>query len=189
MSKHPLYVNSSRLDFVHFYCALYSPVSWLHNGKNWCNVAQEVRRSFHFTCARCGLKGATLGCMNSKCNYSVHLPCAMEEGWNPSLVNKCSYQCPAHCLQDKDRRNELSQLELKDLSLGREAVEVTVERSLFASAMSLPYIYTAKNLDGDDTQSFVVDIQKVKYCGCTGLGCAKDSKSPCSCSGKVWHNF
>lgn len=173
MSRHPLKVTSNRHDFVHFYCALYSPVSWLHNGKKWCNVAQEVRRSFHFTCARCGLKGATLGCMNRKCNYSVHLPCAMEQGWNPSLVNKCSYQCPAHRDEDKDRKIELNQLELNDLSLGREAVEVTTERSLFLDAMMLPYTYTAVNLDSDDTQSHVLDIKKLRHCKCSGMACPR----------------
>lgn len=177
MSRHPLKVTSNRNDYVHFYCALYSPMSWLHNGKRWCNVAQEVRRSFHFTCALCGLKGATLGCMNSKCYYCVHLPCALQEGWNPSLVNKCSYQCPAHLSMDKDRRNELNQLELHDISLGREAVEVTAELSHIHDIMSLPYIYTAKNLDSDDTQSDVVDVHTMLHCQCTGSDCPSIPKS------------
>lgn len=190
MSKNPLYIASNRHAFVHFYCALYSPLSWLHNGKEWRNVAQEVRRSFHFTCAVCGLKGATLGCMNKRCNYSVHLPCAMAQGWAPSLVNKCSFQCPAHCLQDEDRRNELNQLELYDLSLGREAVEVSAERSVFADAMSIPYIYIAKNLDSDDTQSNIIDISDVKHCRCLSRSCGVENEgAACLCIGKVLSIF
>jgi hypothetical protein len=196
MSKNPIYTTSNRKGFIHFYCALYSPMSWLHSGKEWRNVGQEYRRAVHFTCAVCGLKGATLGCMNRKCNYSVHLPCAMDQGWGPSLVNKCSFQCPTHCSEDQVKRNELNQLELHDLSLGREAVEVAVQRSIFLDTMSLPYVYISKSLDSDDTQANVLDIHAIHYCTCLGTSCSEGVSSGtgtgkataanrCNCMGQV----
>ena len=163
LSKHPLKVTSVLHKSVHFYCALFAPLSWLHKGNRWFNVAQEVRRSFHFTCSVCGLRGALLSCNNKKCNYGVHLPCAMEQGWIPSLVNKCSYQCPLHCLQDEDNKNEMTQLERSDISLGRESVEVTASRDAFGDVISLPYIYVSKNLNSDETQAYSVNIHKIRH--------------------------
>ena len=103
MAKHPL-INGGKRTFVHFYCALYSPASWL-KGKRWFNVTKETRRASCFKCCHCGLKGAGIGCLRTRCHYVVHLPCAMEQGWNPSLMHKSSFMCPSHSQAEIDTRH------------------------------------------------------------------------------------
>ena len=39
-------------------------------------VPEAVRRGRKIKCRECGLKGATLGCLNRFCRSSFHLSCA-----------------------------------------------------------------------------------------------------------------
>ena len=47
MANYALPLGGDRKGFVHFYCALYSPATWLR-GTSWHNLGREVHRSRHF---------------------------------------------------------------------------------------------------------------------------------------------
>jgi len=66
----PYSLQIGRRKFVHYYCALYSPmVSVLRN--KWFNVRSEISRGQGLTCSTCGKRGATVGCMVKRCNLVV----------------------------------------------------------------------------------------------------------------------
>lgn len=165
MSVHPLYVRQARIECVHLYCALFAPMSWLKN-RIWYNVAREVRRSQHFQCTHCGLKGATLACQHKKCSFVAHLPCALDLGWIPSLMNKVLYLCPTHKQEETNARNEQFQIELRDVSRGREAVEVVAAPPGLDAAMDAPYYYIAENVDSSDISLSLRHVQSLGFCSC-----------------------
>ncbi len=47
MANYALPLGGDRKGFVHFYCALFSPATWLR-GTSWHNLGREVHRSRHF---------------------------------------------------------------------------------------------------------------------------------------------
>jgi hypothetical protein len=51
-------------------------------------VPEAVRRGRKIKCRECGLKGATLGCLNRFCRSSFHLSCARDSGCE--LLVSCS---------------------------------------------------------------------------------------------------
>ena len=76
--RRPLVVAKGRAGvWVHWTCALYSPQSF-HDFENWYNVTKEVSRGRRLSCTVCGLKGATIGCIEDGCKVNVHLPCAIK---------------------------------------------------------------------------------------------------------------
>jgi hypothetical protein len=187
MSEHPLYVRQARIECVHLYCALFAPMSWLKN-RVWYNVAREVRRSQHFQCTHCGLKGANLACQHKKCGFVAHLPCALELGWIPSLMNKVQYLCPAHKQEETLARNEQFQVEMRDVCRGREAAEVLAGASCLDEAMNAPYYYIAENVDSSDISLSLRHVQSLGFCSCGYDGIChpvSDSSnsflSPCPC--------
>ncbi|XP_050364537.1 BRCA1-associated RING domain protein 1 [Argentina anserina] len=61
------------------------------------NLKAEVTRGAKLKCAKCGVKGAALGCYVKSCRRSYHVTCAIE-------VSKCRWDnenflllCPTHC--------------------------------------------------------------------------------------------
>ena len=66
----PYSLGSSRRKFVHYYCALYSPMVSVYRNK-WYNVRSEISRGQGLVCNTCGKRGATVGCMVKRCNLVV----------------------------------------------------------------------------------------------------------------------
>jgi hypothetical protein len=61
--------------WVHKTCAEWTPeVYW--DGDQLRNVAAAIQRGKHLLCAKCGGKGATLGCIVAACTRSYHYACA-----------------------------------------------------------------------------------------------------------------
>ena len=106
--------------FVHYYCALYSPLAGFHSDK-WCNLRREVLRGRQLKCnnPQCQVSGATLKCAQKKCQYGVHLTCMLKEGYEPTrspkhqtfLCKKCN---DVRCKEEEDIETKA----LEDLSLG-----------------------------------------------------------------------
>lgn len=66
----PYSLSSKRRVFVHYYCALFSPLVALSR-KRWYNIRSEIARGQRLTCYTCGKSGATLGCLVKRCNVVV----------------------------------------------------------------------------------------------------------------------
>jgi hypothetical protein len=114
--------------WVHYFCALNSPMIWL-KGNVWHNVKSEVRRGTMMQCSYCKLNGATMGCNNAACHYGVHIPCAIKLGWEPSVVFRTPFLCPTHEMKATDIAEEL--ICENDISNGRETVPVALASSLY----------------------------------------------------------
>jgi hypothetical protein len=61
--------------WVHKSCAEWSPECYWED-EQLRNVAAAIRRGRQMTCAHCGGKGATLGCLVAACKCSYHYACA-----------------------------------------------------------------------------------------------------------------
>lgn len=66
----PYSLGNGRRKFVHYYCALYSPMVSVYKNK-WFNVRSEISRGQGLVCNTCGKRGATVGCMVKRCNLVV----------------------------------------------------------------------------------------------------------------------
>ena len=84
---------------VHAFCALFGAPEVVYDAATdaWNNVIDAMNRGRFIKCASdaCGkARGATLGCKNSSCNKSYHLPCTgipVE-----FFINGGSFYCPNH---------------------------------------------------------------------------------------------
>jgi len=63
-------------------------------GKEYQNVFQVIATAK--TCSDCSLTGATIECMESTCNKSFHLQCAMQTGWNFTKRGSKKFLCETH---------------------------------------------------------------------------------------------
>ena len=104
--------------FVHYYCALYSPLAGFH-GDKWCNLRKEILRGRCLKCNHCQLSGATLKCANKKCQYGVHLTCMLNEGYEPTRSPKhqtffCKKCSDLRCKEEE----EIETKAMEDLSSG-----------------------------------------------------------------------
>ena len=74
--------------------------------------------------------------------------------------------------------------EMGDISLGREAVEVTADPKYLDTILALPFTYINRNVDSDDTQSTMIAVDKLPACSCSYNGdCSpRANEGPCSCS-------
>lgn len=77
----PVRINRSSVTFVHEQCACSSPEVGNDDGR-WYNIAKAIRRGRRMKCSICKRNGATVGCFNSSCNFTFHMPCAMKTGWS-----------------------------------------------------------------------------------------------------------
>ncbi|KAI8339815.1 hypothetical protein BD560DRAFT_412468 [Blakeslea trispora] len=71
-------VEKKRSFWAHDSCARYSPEVFCTPEGKWYNVTLALRRGRGMRCHGCKEKGATIGCFDSKCNKSYHLPCAQK---------------------------------------------------------------------------------------------------------------
>ena len=141
--------------FLHLTCALFSPRSWLKEGNHWCNLKSEVIRSRHFKCSVCTLKGATVGCFHSNCRQIVHIPCAMKQGWKPTLSQK-AYYCSTHLKAITDAKNGKPLVRNIDISRGYEILPVTMELcpcQFCSRAASLKGTSVTSSTNSSDTSS------------------------------------
>ena len=125
-SVYGLDMGRTNESFVHLVCALFCPRTWLKNNNRWCNLKSEVRRSGHFKCSVCGLKGPTVGCFYSCCRQIVHVPCALKQGWKPSLSQK-PYYCLEHMKTVTAAENGNLSVNNIDISRGYEPLPVTMD--------------------------------------------------------------
>ncbi|KAI7883175.1 hypothetical protein K492DRAFT_235544 [Lichtheimia hyalospora FSU 10163] len=87
-------VERKRQFWVHDACARYSPEVFCTPEGKWYNVTLALRRGRGMRCYACKEKGATIGCFESKCNKSFHLPCA-DKPVN-YFRNGLIFFCPTH---------------------------------------------------------------------------------------------
>ncbi|KAI8090612.1 hypothetical protein BDF21DRAFT_460039 [Thamnidium elegans] len=71
-------VEKKRSFWAHDACARYSPEVFCTPEGKWYNVTLALRRGRGMRCHGCKEKGATIGCFESKCNKSFHLPCSQK---------------------------------------------------------------------------------------------------------------
>ncbi|CAN4076208.1 unnamed protein product [Withania somnifera] len=80
---------------VHKHCAEWAPNVYFGDD-DVVNLESELKRSRRITCFFCGVKGAALGCYETSCRKSFHVPCA-------KLTPECRWDfdnfvmlCPLH---------------------------------------------------------------------------------------------
>jgi SNF2 family DNA or RNA helicase len=120
--------------WVHRACADLSPLVFVDELQRYCKVLEEVKRGKKLKCSMetCGRKGATIGCLVSKCPKSVHATCALETGWTFS-TGTSAYLCPDHRPRAIERAAkaafELAEKEKWDLRMKRaEEKRLAVEK-------------------------------------------------------------
>ncbi|XP_042302084.1 G2/M phase-specific E3 ubiquitin-protein ligase [Sceloporus undulatus] len=72
---------------VHYYCVLMSSGIWQRGedeegfyGFLPEDIQKEINRAGRLKCSICKKKGASIGCVSSKCKRSYHFPCGVERG-------------------------------------------------------------------------------------------------------------
>ncbi|KAI8342076.1 hypothetical protein BC941DRAFT_415299 [Chlamydoabsidia padenii] len=86
--------EKKRSFWVHDACARHSPEVFCTPEGKWYNVTLALRRGRAVRCFGCKEKGATIGCFESKCNKSFHLPCAQRPV--NYFENGVIFWCPTH---------------------------------------------------------------------------------------------
>ncbi|KAI8988488.1 hypothetical protein BDF20DRAFT_855924 [Mycotypha africana] len=87
-------VEKKRTFWAHDSCARYSPEVFCTPEGKWYNVTLALRRGRGMRCYACKEKGATIGCFESKCTKSFHLPCAQKPISN--FKNGVIFWCKSH---------------------------------------------------------------------------------------------
>lgn len=118
-------VTQTKPAWIHFTCAIYSPLTWLR-GTEWHNLKCEVKRSQGLECCHCKKKGATVGCVIQRCNYIIHVSCAISLGWKPTILRK-RFLCQHHQNKQVAAETELDLEYLYDISKGQESYFITME--------------------------------------------------------------
>jgi hypothetical protein len=196
VSRYGLGLGSTRI-MVHYYCAVTSPRVWF-TGKVWKNVFKEIMRSRLTTCIECRLRGATIGCFNTKCKRSYHLPCAIKNGYTYTRYHTSSnFYCPV-CVQSQIQADfqKSSKLPKFDLSNGKEKIPIiyhnTIDRlspfSLSCSAAACAdddqkFTYIINNIDSDDIMCNSRSVENMKCCDCDDL-CDDETKCACLAYGR-----
>ncbi|KAF9620386.1 hypothetical protein IFM89_011759, partial [Coptis chinensis] len=91
----PDYNGGSRIIHAHRNCTEWAPNVYFQD-EIAINLESELARSRRIKCSCCGIKGAALGCYDTNCRKSFHVPCA-------KLVPQCRWDtekfvmlCPLH---------------------------------------------------------------------------------------------
>ncbi|XP_034273844.1 G2/M phase-specific E3 ubiquitin-protein ligase [Pantherophis guttatus] len=96
---------------VHYYCVLMSSGIWQRGedeegfyGFLPEDIQKEINRAARLKCAICKKKGASIGCIASRCKRSYHFPCGIERG--------CLFQFretfPSYCWKHRPTQKRLS---------------------------------------------------------------------------------
>jgi hypothetical protein len=177
--------HSNRRIFVHYYCALYSPRTWF-TGSKWNNVMKEVSRSAFLACSYCKQRGATIGCYEPRCNFVVHLPCAIKIGYRIYRYAH-SFYCSEHSNQIKSKDTRKKHYDVaSDISLGKEPIPVPIVDPNVSSIKNFEgnfynspdFTYVNSNVDSDEVVSNSRNVDGLACCKCEDL-C--DDPQQCSC--------
>ena len=187
-SVYPIEMSTTqtRLFWVHFVCAIFSPLTWLRTNR-WHNLKSEIRRGLFLECCVCKKKGATVGCVVQRCNYIIHVSCAISLGWSPTILRK-RFTCPCHAARENAADTEADMEYLNDISKGQEAIPITMDSSKSSSSLvtavfsSEMFKYITHNVDSDDTKSNVTNTNNLPYCDCENNCHLQSSVAPCQCS-------
>jgi hypothetical protein len=195
-------VTQSKPAWVHLVCALFSPLTWLR-AFQWHNLKVEIRRSQTLECSVCKKRGATVGCIIQRCKYMIHVPCALSNGWQPTILRK-RFTCPFHTERQLAGESEIDQSTpyAHDISKGLEPLPVTMEaqsslddeddaeekKNLMSGvsfSLTTNYKYLTQNVDSDETESNVINTNNLPYCDC-GEQCPShdtipSDSLPCQC--------
>ncbi|KAI8875798.1 hypothetical protein K501DRAFT_327341 [Backusella circina FSU 941] len=87
-------VEKKRSFWAHDSCARYSPEVFCTPEGKWYNVTLALRRGRGMRCYGCKEKGATIGCFESKCSKSFHLPCSQKPA--SYFKNGVIFWCQTH---------------------------------------------------------------------------------------------
>ena len=173
-------LHKSRRLFVHYHCALHSPLAWF-NGVSWMNLQREINRGTSFKCKLCDKTGATIGCIDKRCNFVMHVPCAAKCGFTMGEGRRLAFSCPQH--QQQFQLKELEQdLSVRNhLSRGHEPTPVTISNALDSANLmndTKTFQYTAQLLDSNDVMLSQPDVGGLECCACEGR-C--DDVATCAC--------
>jgi Pre-SET motif/PHD-like zinc-binding domain len=170
-SRYSIQNNSNRRLFVHFNCALYAPqISF--NGVTWSNMRKEIQRGNFLSCFHCRKKGSTILCSQTRCNYIVHLSCAVKEGFRPSrFVNTAGYFCRIHAAENSAVEKELDKQVESDISLGRETIPVIKRDDSEDTPLPQGFEYITRNVDSDSVTATPQNVcsDEFQCCDCVGL--------------------
>lgn len=135
--------------YIHQSCAVWSPQIYSDPKTNeLLNVRLEIQRSLYIRCSHCRLSGASIGCHNTNCSRSFHLPCAKEASCFMDYENyrllcvKCMNQAFDQRYYDlwnvlrQKKKREFSQLEKYEILKGFRPVDAKIlaESALLTSA-------------------------------------------------------
>ena len=181
-SKYSL-VHKTRRLFCHYNCALSSPQVYFEKLK-WSGLKKEIDRGSRLTCTTCGMKGATLGCIDKKCNVNMHIPCAVRSGFRVSGF-KFEYYCDKHVEEMRLKDIEADKQVKGDISNSHEPIPITISNSSDISRIMKEFQYTKINLDSNDV---IVNTRSVETdcCNCEGL-C--DDVATCECLAAFGRNY
>lgn len=170
-SRYSIQNNSNRRLFVHFNCALYAPqISF--NGLTWSNMRKEILRGNFLSCFHCRKKGSTILCSQPRCNYIVHLCCAVKEGFRPSrFVTTAGYFCRFHTAENSAVEKQLDKQVESDISLGRETVPVIKREDSEDTPLPQGFEYITRNVDSDSVTATPQNVcsDDFQCCDCVGL--------------------
>lgn len=171
--------TSGKRRFVHYYCALFSPLVGVFKNQ-WHNVRSEVSRGQCLTCSICEKRGATLGCIVKRCNRVVHIPCAMRNGFRYTK----SFLCEEHQQLQLDFEHAADIAEEGDISKGKEALPISLALAKkTSSGLVLPsptassssaferagidLEYITENMDSEDVVTNNRNVHElIDFCSC-----------------------
>eukprot|EP00742_Colponemidia_sp_Colp-10_P007272 GILJ01007818.1.p1 GENE.GILJ01007818.1~~GILJ01007818.1.p1 ORF type:complete len:1106 (+),score=173.52 GILJ01007818.1:69-3386(+) len=88
------FLDSTQKWFIHEHCAGFAPEVEEECGR-WHNVLPAIKRGRRLRCQMCKERGATIGCVEMRCQKSYHLWCAVKTSWDFHALGK-SYYCVEH---------------------------------------------------------------------------------------------
>lgn len=169
ISKYSIHYTGRKV-FAHFICAYFSPLVW-YDGIAWKNVRREYIRGQSLSCKLCGLKGATLRCIDKKCHSCFHIPCAIEIGFGGGthgIMKTDKFMCIEHKQQQLAEKQQLDRVASKDISRGQESTPIYVKNTVDTSQPQ-QFHYITNNCDSDDAIATSQNFSQIACCDCTGL--------------------
>ena len=169
VSKYPLKNQWKQRKFwLHYFCALFSPRAMFIE-KKWYNLYKEVQRSSALVCKSCKRNGASVGCYDIRCNFVVHVPCAIQLGWKPSFHKTSNeFYCPAHADQYYEEDENVISFLSTDISKGSENFPITMDRHNSNISPDKMFVYISSNVDSDDLSTGASGLTSLECCDCTG---------------------
>lgn len=164
--------------FVHFWCAFTCPRAWFTPDRTWKGVHREVTRSSRLKCVDCHKMGAAIGCLVPSCKTSLHLPCALKNGFKISRYSSNNFICRKH-RSDMEREDRKKDDKLpSDFTKGKEKIPIHCNNLIDELNPLQDFTYITENVDSDDFALNARDVSDLPCCSCTDL-C--DDPKKCEC--------